>query len=185
MPWLKLFPLLLTLLSFLQPLAANASTLLLPLAAAESADVSAAHCDAPGASAFAVVDGTAAAADYENIGGGIADFGMVAVIGGVKGAGEAHPTFGPGQYAGEAISARSTSQRFTVAERAEINRIGKTTGCHTCGTTNPGTKSGNFVPDHQPPSALAQEGTPQQLYPQCINCSREQGLAIARQRRGQ
>ena len=78
MPWLKLFPLLLTLLSFLQPLAANASTLLLPLAAAESADVSAAHrdavsfcrstakdsaahSDAPGASAFAVVDGTATA----------------------------------------------------------------------------------------------------------------------------
>ena len=110
MPWLKLFPLLLTLLSFLQPLAANASTLLLPLAAAESADVSAAHrdtvsfCrstakdssahrDAVGASLVAVIDGTATAADYENIGGGIADFGMVAVIGGVKGAGEGAARF--------------------------------------------------------------------------------------------
>ena len=101
MPWLKLFPLLLTLLSFLQPLAANASTLLLPLAAVESAahrdavsfcrstaKDGTAHRDALGASLIAVVDGTAVAADYENIGGGIADFGMVAVIGGVKGAGE-------------------------------------------------------------------------------------------------
>jgi len=101
-----------------------------------------------------------------------------------RGAG-GHPTFRPGPHAGESIPARSTSQRFTAAERTEMNRIGETTGCHTCGTTNPGTRSGNFVPDHQPPSALAPEGTPQQLYPQCINCSREQGLAIARQRRGQ
>ena len=82
MPWLKLFPLLLTLLSFLQPLAANASTLLLPLAAVESADVSAdvsaahrdtvsfcrstakdssAHRDTVGANLIAVIDGTATA----------------------------------------------------------------------------------------------------------------------------
>jgi hypothetical protein len=48
-----------------------------------------------------------------------------------------------------------------------------------------GTKSGHFVPDHQPPSATAPEGTPQRLYTQCIKCSREQVLELARQRRGQ
>ncbi len=88
---------------------------------------------------------------------------------------------GIGEHAGESIAARSVGRDFNAAERAEINRIGSETGCHTCGAKNPGTKSGNFVPDHQPPSALNPTGTPQRLYPQCINCSREQGLEIARQ----
>jgi hypothetical protein len=95
-----------------------------------------------------------------------------------------HPTLRPGPHAGASIPARSTSQRFTPAERAEIDKIGQTSGCHTCGTKDPGTKSGHFIPDHQPPSATVPEGTPQRLYPQCINCSREQGLELARQRRG-
>jgi RHS repeat-associated protein len=88
--------------------------------------------------------------------------------------------FAPGPYARRSIVARSPARDFTTAERAEINRIGSTSGCHTCGTTNPGTKSGNFIPDHQPPSALAREGQSQRLYPHCINCSREQGLELAR-----
>ena len=91
-----------------------------------------------------------------------------------------NPLFQPGPYAGESIPAQSSSQVFTEAERAEINRIGYDTGCHTCGTTNPGTISGNFVPDHQPVSALNTTNASQRLYPQCINCSREQGLAVAR-----
>ena len=88
-----------------------------------------------------------------------------------------------GQHAGKSIAARSASRDFTEAERAEINRIGSETGCHTCGTTTPGTKSGNFIPDHQPPSALNPTGVPQRLYPQCLECSREQGLKIAEQLR--
>jgi RHS repeat-associated protein len=92
----------------------------------------------------------------------------------------AHPTFEPGPYAGDSIPARSPAQTFATEERIQINQIGKDTGCHTCGTTNPGTKSGNFVPDHQPVSALNTTNAPQQLYPQCITCSREQGLAAAR-----
>jgi RHS repeat-associated protein len=96
-----------------------------------------------------------------------------------------HPTFRPGPFARESIPAQSTAQTFTAAERARINQIGSQSGCHTCGTTNPGTRSGNFVPDHQPPTALNASGQPQQLYPQCINCSREQGLGIARFLRGE
>lgn len=34
-------------------------------------------------------------------------------------------------------------------------------------------------------AAVAGAGTSQKLFPHCITCSREQGLAIARQRRGQ
>ena len=94
-------------------------------------------------------------------------------------------TFQPGPRAGESIPARSSSQRFTKEERAVINRIGDTTGCHTCGARDPGTKGGNFGPDHQPPPALNKEGASQRLFPHCINCSREQGLAIAREMREQ
>ena len=85
-----------------------------------------------------------------------------------------------GAFAGESIAGRSSGRSFTAAERAEVNRIGSTTGCHTCGTKNAGTRSGNFVLDHQPPSALKPNGQPQRLYPQCRNCSREQGLEVAR-----
>jgi RHS repeat-associated protein len=82
-------------------------------------------------------------------------------------------TLEPGPYAKESIPARSTDKKFTKAEREKINEIGKEQGCHTCGTTNPGTKSGNFIPDHQPASSLSPNG--QRLYPHCIDCSRLQG----------
>jgi hypothetical protein len=88
--------------------------------------------------------------------------------------------FGIGPYAGESIPARSAARNFTVAERAKIDRIGAKTGCHTCGTKNPGTMYGNFVPDHQTPSALNWEAAPQRLYPQCLSCSNAQGLGIIR-----
>jgi hypothetical protein len=90
------------------------------------------------------------------------------------------PLLKPGFYAGASIPAQSTAQTFIEAERDAINKIGYDTGCHTCGTTDPGTVSGSFVPDHQPVSALNTANAPQQLYPQCINCSRQQGLVVAR-----
>lgn len=91
----------------------------------------------------------------------------------------------PGPFAGESIPARSASQTFNSSERAVMNRIGSETGCHSCGTTTAGTKSGNFVPDHQPVSSLNKSGAPQRLYPQCLSCSKKQGLEAIRQLRGQ
>ncbi len=82
---------------------------------------------------------------------------------------------GPGPFAGESIPARGPQRDFTNEERDGINQIGAETGCHTCGTTEPGTSSGNFVPDHQLPSALNPSGQAQRLYPQCISCSWLQG----------
>jgi RHS repeat-associated protein len=105
-------------------------------------------------------------------------------VGGIVGAGEeaaqlgsaaAKSAIGVGEHAGESIAARSAARDFTAAERSEINRIGSETGCHTCGTKNPGTKSANFVPDHQPPSSLNAARGPQRLYPHCVNCARRQG----------
>jgi hypothetical protein len=82
---------------------------------------------------------------------------------------------GPGPFAGDSISARGPGRNFTPHERMELNRIGSETGCHTCGITNPGTSSGNFVADHQLPSALNSLGRSQRLYPQCLTCSLRQG----------
>jgi hypothetical protein len=82
---------------------------------------------------------------------------------------------GPGPFACDSIPARGPERDFTAAERREINRIGSETGCNTCGTKDPGTSSGNFIPDHQPPSALNYMARPQRLFPHCLTCSLRQG----------
>lgn len=81
---------------------------------------------------------------------------------------------GPGAHAGESIPA-GPGPRPTAAQQGEINKIGQDTGCHTCGTKDPGTKSGNFVGDHQPPTKINPPGNPQRYYPQCKGCSNIQG----------
>lgn len=81
-------------------------------------------------------------------------------------------TLKPGEHAGESVPARGPDRDFSKDERNQINEIGV---CHTCGTTDPGTSSGNFIPDHQPPNALNPSGGPQELYPHCLSCSRVQG----------
>jgi hypothetical protein len=48
---------------------------------------------------------------------------------------------GPGPFAGESIPARNPSRSFTRGEREEINRIGRATGCHTCGARESGLPS--------------------------------------------
>lgn len=83
-------------------------------------------------------------------------------------------TLEPGPYATESIPARGPERDFTAAEREAVNEIGRKHGCHTCGSKDPGTKSGDFIPDHQPPSQLA-PGQPQRLFPHCKACSRKQG----------
>lgn len=77
-------------------------------------------------------------------------------------------TLKPGPFASDSIPARGPGRSFNAGERAWADEVGV---CHTCGTTNPGTKSGHFVLDHQPPSALVSPGTAQRLYPQCLQCS--------------
>jgi len=87
---------------------------------------------------------------------------------------------GPGIFAGESIPARGPERDFSAAERREINRVGSEKGCHTCGSTNPGTPLENFVIDHQPPTAWNPLSRSQRLYPQCISCSSKQGNWISR-----
>ena len=82
---------------------------------------------------------------------------------------------GPGRFAGESIPARGPERDFTVGERRDINRIGGERGCHTCGTVDPGTKRGNFVPDHQRPTGYNPLYRQQRLFPHCVVCSVFQG----------
>jgi RHS repeat-associated protein len=98
---------------------------------------------------------------------------------------ESGPLFRPGPFATASIEARSQSQSFRVGERDAINAIGEESGCHSCGAPVPGTNpnakmsrspNGNWVLDHQPVSSTVPAGTPARLFPQCLPCSRAQGL---------
>ncbi|MEO0810408.1 MAG: hypothetical protein AAFW82_07200, partial [Pseudomonadota bacterium] len=56
----------------------------------------------------------------------------------------------PGPHARESAPIRPVVD-FSKAERKAINDIGNKHGCHSCGTKKAGTKTGNWIPDHQPP----------------------------------
>jgi RHS repeat-associated protein len=91
-------------------------------------------------------------------------------------------TLSPGPHAGESIPATSTG-RAKAPEQRELNRIMDETGCHTCGTRDSGTKSGNAIGDHQPATALNSNGGPQDLYPHCDGCSRRQAGEVTQEKR--
>ena len=91
---------------------------------------------------------------------------------------------GVGPYAGEGVPVGPTP-RPSRGEQEQINEEGDELGCHTCGTSDPGTRSGNWVGDHQDPNALNQPGNPQRYYPQCLGCSRTQGGYVSGIVRGQ
>jgi hypothetical protein len=86
--------------------------------------------------------------------------------------------FKPGPWARGSIPARDFGRDFTATERNAVNDLGNEFGCHSCGATSAGTKTGNWVLDHQPVSRFVDLGTPQQLYPQCLVCSNQQGLEV-------
>ncbi|RZU37624.1 RHS repeat-associated protein [Streptomyces sp. BK022] len=65
-----------------------------------------------------------------------------------------------------------------------INESGNAHGCHTCDATTPGTKDGDWIPDHQPPSSLVAPGSPQTAYPHCLPCARRQGGVVSQLSQG-
>jgi RHS repeat-associated protein len=84
---------------------------------------------------------------------------------------------GPGPNAGESVPA-GPSDRPTKEQQDKINEIGYRDGCHTCGSKDPGSKTGNFTGDHQDPNKLNPHEKPQVYYPQCRSCSNQQGGRI-------
>ena len=91
----------------------------------------------------------------------------------------------PGEFATESIPARGPERNFTKSERDQINEIGASSGCHTCGTKETGTKCGNYILDHQPPSSLNADNAAQKLYPHCTSCSASQGGQVTQAKRNQ
>jgi len=67
------------------------------------------------------------------------------------------------------------SARPTAAQQRSINEMGEAHGCSTCPAKTPGTKSGNWVGDHQPSTSVNPPGNPQTYRPQCLPCSLSQG----------
>ncbi|MFC1398689.1 RHS repeat domain-containing protein [Acinetobacter lactucae] len=92
-------------------------------------------------------------------------------------------TLQPGKFAEKSIPARGAQRNFTKEERGKINAIGKDTGCHTCGSKESKTKSGNFIPDHQPPNGLNSSNGSQKLYPHCKDCSGKQAGQVTQEQR--
>ncbi|WP_437685624.1 RHS repeat-associated core domain-containing protein [Sorangium sp. So ce176] len=91
---------------------------------------------------------------------------------------EGPTTLEPGPFAKESIPAHRG--RPTASEQKQINKIMDKRGCHTCGTKDPGTKSGNSIADHQPPQAL---GEPRVFLPHCNHCKARQGGEVLRELR--
>jgi hypothetical protein len=89
---------------------------------------------------------------------------------------------GPGPFAGGSIPARSSNRNFTAREIEEVNLIGRTTGCHTCGTKDSGILSRTFFKDHQLPTAWGPLRQSQRIYPQCKTCSGRQGGYISNEK---
>lgn len=89
------------------------------------------------------------------------------------------PRTGLGPYAKEWIAAPPTNRRLTRTEQTEIDRIGRTYGCHRCGTKISGTPRGHFIGDHQVPKSV---GKPTRIYPHCWWCSNSQGGRLSKGR---
>ena len=82
---------------------------------------------------------------------------------------------GAGPYAGEPIPAGPSPTNPSNATQRRVTVQGYQDGCHICGTLDPGTKSGNYVCDHQEPTCLVTPGTMQYYLPSCLKCSQRQG----------
>jgi hypothetical protein len=81
---------------------------------------------------------------------------------------------GTGPFSGDPVPA-GPSESPSPEQQGQINAGGAKNGCHTCGAKTPGTASGNWVGDHQLPTALNPLGKRQVYLPHCLSCSRRQG----------
>lgn len=64
---------------------------------------------------------------------------------------------------------------LSAGEIEKINAAGRDRGCHRCGSEEPGTASGNFVPEYHPTSIF---GRGSAIIPSCLTCSRIVGVHV-------
>lgn len=100
-----------------------------------------------------------------------------------------------GSFARTVFSIPATEKYATSSQRKVIERLGRTIGCHTCGSRMIFHKSPNgvkFIADHMPPQAVVKQmnarwyrrlfgiKVKQRFYPQCITCSNLQGGLLSK-----
>jgi hypothetical protein len=98
-----------------------------------------------------------------------------------------------GSFARTRFALPATERYATAAKRVRIEQLGRTVGCHTCGTRSllqPFRRGGTrFVADHMPPKSVAAAAAQQQwwwlrrpvtfrFFPQCVACSQQQGRIL-------
>lgn len=100
-----------------------------------------------------------------------------------------------GSYARASLPANANYA--TASQRFQIERLGRTWGCHTCGSHRMIPSlfqkgSAHFVGDHMPPKSVAHQleastwyrllrkRVQYRLYPQCISCSNKQGSLLGK-----
>ena len=100
-----------------------------------------------------------------------------------------------GSFAKTAFSMPATEKYATTAERQAIERLGRTFGCHTCGSRkviSKGPQGVRFIADHMPPLSIVKQmngrwyrrmfgiQVKQRFYPQCFTCSNLQGGLLSK-----
>jgi hypothetical protein len=126
-----------------------------------------------------VVSTTLVVGGAANIWAGLQGLSQSMMSTGLGNSGSARPsTLQPGPHAKESIPAHRGKP--TAEEQRQVNKLMEKHGCHTCGTKDPGTKSGNAIADHQPPQAL---GEPKEFLPHCNNCKARQGGEVLQELR--
>lgn len=83
----------------------------------------------------------------------------------------------PGSYAYFRDSLPATEKFATSSQSAELGKIFKRRGCHTCGTKT----SETVIGDHMPPRSIGalQKNPKYRFYAQCRACSSQQGGILA------
>jgi len=95
-----------------------------------------------------------------------------------------------GSFARTVFSLPATEKYANPTQRKAIERLGRTFGCHTCGSReiiSRGKNGVKFIADHMPPQSVVKQlngrwyrkvfgiKTKQRFYPQCVSCSNTQG----------
>ena len=88
-------------------------------------------------------------------------------------------TLGAGPYAVEGVSTTRRKVTRSHPEYWENQTNGIAHGCHTCGARLSGTKSGEWIFDHQPPVSTVNGPYRGTGYPHCDKCRAKQGGMVS------
>jgi RHS repeat-associated protein len=95
-------------------------------------------------------------------------------------------TLGAGPHAREGVALPGGNKNAPGVQEL-TDEAGARNGCHTCGSMDPGTKSGHWITDHQGATRLIKDApfeTFQTGFPHCWPCARSQAGVVTQMNRG-